>query len=416
MSLALLAESLVSSGVHYSLDVKNLRDLSAKMCVLSFKYIDRKALWDRVCPGAYVHWDIVKPDTNTLGDLLVWIPLLELFSWEGVERHEAAHPPLVNMRKAMRAAGIDFGGSGLLCQLLILHMLQGIPSLQAFQLMTCRLLKRDTSQACALLLAALSDCPQTPEAYELALAVALGECLRVDTAPLEAHLRSAQARKQDISRALKQKSMTSYSGRPRLRDRATPSAEQKLRLDTAHGTWESYTGFCQLHQFPNALSESVKARLYFLASQEQWDWRQHVPAILRHGGEVAEKVRQFPVSRPDLGVLHQVNSFYFLFFLSDFIHRELEIIETPNQRPQDRVHVHAVLPSHFSIPVDILVLDSSGFYLTLSVSVQILVSCRLFDFRVRMIPEELVIVVFCVRSLPVHLHPMYSCKLSFWPF
>lgn len=306
MSLALITDTVVASGQHHSLDTRNLRDLCAKMCVLSFKYVDRKSLWRRVFPDAYVDWDVVRPATNTLGDLVVWIPLLELFSWEGVERHEASCPPLANMRRAMRAAGIDVGGPTLQCQLLILHMLQGVPALQGFQLMTCRALKRDTQSACALLLAALSDSPQTPEAYEAALAVALGDCLRVDTSPLEAHLKASQCRREGISAALRQKSITAYSGRPRLRDRATPTEEQKVRLDSAHGTWESYVGFCQLHQFPNVLSESVKARLYFLAAQQTWDWRPHVTAILRHDGEVAEKVQKFPVSRPDLGALHQV--------------------------------------------------------------------------------------------------------------
>jgi len=308
MSLSLLADTMVASGLHYSLDVGNLRGLCAKMCLLSFKYVDRQSLWARVFPSDYVDWDLVRPDTNTLGDLLVWIPLLELFSWDGVDRHEPACPPLANMRKAMRAAGIDFGGSTLLCQLLVLHMLQGVPSLQAFQLMTCRSLQRDTSQACALLLASLSDSPQTPEAYEAALAVALGDCLRVDTAPLESHLKAARQRREGISAALRQKSITAYSGRPRLRDKATPTAEQKVRLDTAHGTWESYTGFCQLHQFPNVLSENVKARLYFLASQQTWDWRPFVSAVLRHDGDVSARVQQFPVSRPDLGVLHQASA------------------------------------------------------------------------------------------------------------
>ena len=307
MSLALLADTMVASGQHHSLDLKDLRGLCAKMFLLSFKYVDRKSLWSRVFPDDYVDWDVVRPNTNTLGDLLVWIPLLELCSWEGVEQHELKHAPISNMRRAVRSAGLDVGGCTLVCQLLLLHMLQGVPALQAFQLMTCRSLKRDTSQACAMLLAALSDSPQTPEAYEAALAVALGGCLRVDAAPLESHLRAASARRDGISAALKQRSMTAYSGRPRLRDKATPSEEQKVRLDTAHGTWESYVGFCQLHQFPNVLSESVKARLYFLAAQQNWDWRPHVQAVLRHDGEVAGKVREYPVSRPDLGVLHQVS-------------------------------------------------------------------------------------------------------------
>jgi hypothetical protein len=99
--------------------------------------------------------------------------------------------------------------------------------------------------------------------------------------------------------------MGSYHGRPRLRDLAIPTEEQKAQLDSAHGTWESYSGFCQLHQFPNVLSETVKSRLYFLAAQTSWDWRPHVQSVLRHDGDLCERVGQFPVSLPDLRVLRQ---------------------------------------------------------------------------------------------------------------
>ena len=308
MSLALLTDTMVAAGQQYSLDTRSLRDLSVKMIILSLKYVDRQCVWARVFPEAFADWGLVRPQLNTLGDLVIWIPMLELCSWEPVDAAEARHPPLSSMRRAMRSAGLDVGGPTLLCQLVVLHMLHGVPSLQAFQMMTCRSIGRDTTQACAQLLATLSDSPQPPEACEEALAAILGDCLRVNTAQLEQHRKAAEFRREGLSAALRQKSITACSGRPRLRDRATPTEDQKIRLDTAHGTWESYVGFCQLHQFPNVLSENVKARLYFLASQTSWEWRPHVQALLRHGGEVAEKVQQFPVSRPDLGVLHQVIS------------------------------------------------------------------------------------------------------------
>ena len=305
--LALLADTMVAAGQHYSLDQRDLRDLCAKMAILSFKYVDRQALWSLVFPDAFVDWSLVRPGLNTLGDLHIWIPMLELCSWENVDRHEASHPPLANMRKAVRLAGLDAGGTwDLACQLLILHMLHNVPSLQAFQLMTCRSLKRETHTQCALLLASLSDTPNTPQACEAALAAVLSrDCLRVDTPGLETHLRTSQARRNSISAALRQQQVGSYHGRPRLRDRAAPTEEQKARLDSAHGTWESYVGFCQLHQFPNVLSETVKSRLYFLAAQTSWDWRPHVQSVLRHDGDLCERVGQFPVSRPDLRVLHQ---------------------------------------------------------------------------------------------------------------
>jgi hypothetical protein len=306
MSLALLADTMMACGVKYSLDTRCMRDLAVKMCILSFKYVDRQAVWSRVFPGDFADWSLVRPQLNALGDLVMWVPLLELFRWDPVDHLEARHAPLAAMRGAMRSAGIDVGGPTLLCQLCVLHMLQGVPCLQGFQMMTCRSIGRDTTQACAQLLAALSDSPQTPEACEECLAAILGDCLAVNAAPLEQHRKASAQRREGLSAALRQKSITACTGRPRLRDRATVTEDQKVRLDTAHGTWESYVGFCQLHQFPNVLSESVKARLYFLASQQAWEWRPHVQAVLRHDGDVADKVRKFPVSRPDLGVLHQV--------------------------------------------------------------------------------------------------------------
>jgi hypothetical protein len=303
--LTLLADTMVSAGQHYSLDQRNMRDLCVKMAILSFKYVDRRAVWSRVFPDAFVDWSLVRPDLNTLGDLHIWIPLLELCTWENVERHDAAHPPLANMRRAVRSASLDAGSWDLPCQLLILHMLHGIPSLQAFQMLTCRSLKRETHTQCALLLAALSDTPHTPQACEAALAVVLGsDCLRIDTPSLESHLRASQVRREGLSAALRQQQAGSCRGRPRLRDRAAPTDEQKVRLDSAHGTWESFVGFCQLHQFPNVLSETVKGRLYFLAAQTSWEWRPHVQSVLRHDGDICERVGQFPVSRPDLRVLH----------------------------------------------------------------------------------------------------------------
>ena len=307
MSLSLALDTMIAAGQHYSMDVRDLRALCVKTVILSLKFVDRRALWAAVFEGGadFVDWTLVPAAANTLGDLHLWLPLLSLFSWADMERHEAAHPPLANMRRALRAAGLDPGEPSLACQLLILQLLHNVVALQAFQLLTCKRLQRDTHQSTALLLAALSDAPQTPEAYGAALAVVLGPALAVDVPQLEAHLRASQGRREDLQAAMRVKQMGSYHGRPRLRDRATTSEEQKVRLDSSLGTWESYTGFCQLHQFPNVLSETVKAKLYFLASQATWDWRPHVGAVLRHDGDLCERLGQYPVSRPDLRVLQR---------------------------------------------------------------------------------------------------------------
>ena len=64
MTLALLAQTMVSAGQPYPLDLRSLRDLCVKMYLLSFKYVDRQALWLRVFPDAYAHWSLVRPNPN----------------------------------------------------------------------------------------------------------------------------------------------------------------------------------------------------------------------------------------------------------------------------------------------------------------------------------------------------------------
>jgi hypothetical protein len=311
MSLSLAVDTMVSVGQNFSMDTRSLRDLVVKMFILSFKYVDRRALWDAVFPPApgappvFVDWDLVRPQLNALGDLLLWLPLLDRCTWEGLERHEHLHPPLVAMRAALRTAGLDAGEARLPCQLLLLHMLHGIPSLTAFQMLTCRTLRRDTEKSSALLLARLSDSPHSPAVYEALFALLLGPCLSVDAASLEGHLRVSQARRAELSSAMLLKQMGSRPGRPRLSDRATPTDEQKVSLDAAHGTWESFAGFCQLHQFPNVLSETVKHRLYFLAAQTRWDWRARVADVLSHAGDMCARIGDYPVSRPELRFLHR---------------------------------------------------------------------------------------------------------------
>ena len=78
------------------------------------------------------------------------------------------------------------------------------------------------------------------------------------------------------------------------------------KVDTLLDTWESYTGFCYKHMFPPTLSERIKSRLYFLASQTRWDWRPHVDAVLPSGGALLDKVKAHPITQPDLPVILRV--------------------------------------------------------------------------------------------------------------
>lgn len=77
-------------------------------------------------------------------------------------------------------------------------------------------------------------------------------------------------------------------------------------MDQDLNTWDSYTGFCYKHQFPPTLNENVKVKVYFLASQTQWPWRDHVERVLTSSKALAHKVVQHPVSHPEIPCLIKV--------------------------------------------------------------------------------------------------------------
>ena len=136
----------------------------------------------------------------------------------------------------------------------------------------------------------------------------LGKCV-VDRAGLEQTQALCQASQEDKKLSLKLSRMTVMEGRPRLRDRVTSdlkTEERKAQVDTLLDTWESYAGFSYLHRFPPTLSEKVRSKLYFLASQTRWDWTRYVERILPAGGPLCIKVASHPITQPDQQVLLKV--------------------------------------------------------------------------------------------------------------
>jgi hypothetical protein len=113
----------------------------------------------------------------------------------------------------------------------------------------------------------------------------------------------------DRKLSLKLSRMTVIQGRPRLRDRVTSvlkTEERKAQVDTQLKTWESYTGYSYTMQFPPTLSEKIRSKLYFLASQTRWKWIPYVEVILPAGGALCTKVAEYPVTQPDLQVILRV--------------------------------------------------------------------------------------------------------------
>ena len=313
VDLTLIVDRLLSVGEDFSMDTCDLRSLAVKSVILCLKYVSRERMFAALYPDGFVDWGLdrrahAQKGGNLLGDHQFWIPMLSLFSWDEPERPEATHPRLQFLRKQMRKYDLDVGGHTLATRLFLAQMLESVSALQMWELLTCELLKRDTHQSCAMLLAAMAENPAPPQECERVLFEILGEKLKVDTEALTVCLSTTRRRRADREHGMRLKQMASYVGRPRLRDRLRASTADALQLDTALGTWESYIGFCQVHQFPNVLSDVIKVRLYFLAAQTTWDWKPYTALVIRHQGGLAERLGQYPVSKPDLHILGEVIS------------------------------------------------------------------------------------------------------------
>lgn len=309
--ITIIVQKLLDIGWHFSMNTNDFETLIVKLIILSLKYIDKKKIWDILFPdnedaGSHhaVDWSLVDADFNALHDVYFWLPILEVCTWKNLEKVVEKHPPIRCMKLALKKAKLDTGDYDLACRLLILHLLQKIPVLYAFEMLTCRQYRRDTHQSSAVILANLSDTLHTPAEYESALQVILHvDYLNVNTENFVAHLHALEAHRTSINTIVQQQKQTTC-GRPRLRDLLERTAFDKVTMDTRLGTWESYVAFCQLHQFPNVLNDVTKQKVYFLASQCRWDWSSYVPDLIGHGGELSERITQYAVSHPDIEVLH----------------------------------------------------------------------------------------------------------------
>jgi hypothetical protein len=309
-------EGMLYVGSRLSMDTKDLERLPQKLTVLSLKYIDRCALWSSLFRDDHVHWELVNQcATNILGDSSQWITLLSLFEWESVgeQGHTVlqAHPPLVGLRALMQQCKLDSGGPGgwtLVGRVFLLQLIRGLGSLHAVEMLTCQFFKRDTTASCTTLMAQQSETLYTPDQYLSTLRFLFQMCT-VNHSVLKSNNARIVASREDKLMCLKMKTVSVVQGRPRLRDRVQTSlltADHKTNVDSALNTWESYAGFCYRHQFPPTLNESIKTKLYFLASQTRWDWVSHLPLLLSASSPLLTRVADHPVMQPDVPVLVRV--------------------------------------------------------------------------------------------------------------
>ena len=311
-------QAILAAGNRYSIGVQDLPALLLKLVILSVKYVSRRAVWEARFGKDYVDWDLaesVGQGKNVLGGCAEWLGLLAFCKWDELGKREGeiqtGHPLLYGLRRHMRESTLDTGDGAawtLVCKVFLLMLVQGLPSLHALEVLTCGAFKRNTQGGCTTLLAKQAEHLYAPAQYEQALVFVLEHC-EVDRQALEQIHALCQASLEDRKLSLKLSRMTVMEGRPRLRDRVTSTLrteERKAQVDSQLDTWESYTGFSYKHRFPPTLSEKVRSKLYFLASQTRWAWAKYVEALLPAGGPLCASVANHPVTQPDLQVILRV--------------------------------------------------------------------------------------------------------------
>ena len=307
---------LLQFSDQYNINQKDVAALPIKALILSLKYVDRRALFASLYPDEHADWDLAErvmgTTHNALGDAETWLCVLGMLDWPHLtDKHrqdiESNHKPLSVIKNTLKAHNLDMPGWSTACRVLILHMIQGLQAMHAIELLTSRMLSRSTRENTMQLLAGLYDTKHLPEDYLKTLQYVL-KCVEVNEPTLSQTLASIQSQREEHRINLKLRNMQVVALRPRLRDRLKSSLlaeRRKEQVDSKMGTWDSYTGYCHAHRFPNTLSDRIKRQLYFLAAQTKWDWTPFVHHLI-DSKEIEERVKQLPVLQADTSVLNWV--------------------------------------------------------------------------------------------------------------
>ena len=318
MSLRDLVLRLIQFSDKYNVSQKDIQALPIKSLILSLKYIEKKALFLALFPDEFADWDLADRTLgaagNTLGDAETWLCLLSLLDWPHLtDKHktdiDTHHKPLAVIKHTLKLHNLDTPGWGTACRVLILQMIQGLQSMHAIELLTSRILNRNTHESTMKFLAGLYDTKHLPEEYLSTFAYILSpSCITVNEQALVQTNASIQSQREEHKMNLKLRNLQMVSLRPRLRDKLKTSLlaeHHKEQVDSKMGTWDSYIGYCHAHRFPNTLSDRIKRQLYFLAAQTIWDWTELVHCLIE-SKEIEDKVKQLPVIQADMGILNWV--------------------------------------------------------------------------------------------------------------
>jgi hypothetical protein len=256
-------------------------------------------MFENLFPGEFADWDKAQ---TTFGDAVTWLTMLSLMQWKNLTENLTTRDLLLEQTKAaLKAHNLDMNGWDVACKVLILQLIVGLQSVHAIELLTSRMLCRNTRESTVMFLASVYDNKHPPETYTKTLASII-EHVQVDVESLQQTMRTILKHREERTMNMRLRSIQLVSLRPRMRDKMQTSLADKEDADARTGTWNTFKGFCHVHKFPNNMSERVKKLLYFLASQVAWDWARHVRMVVQ-SKDLEERLLQRPVTHPDVADL-----------------------------------------------------------------------------------------------------------------
>ena len=304
-----VVQVLHTFGHRFSVDTEDVRACAIKSTIMSLAYANRRVVFGALYNPTehYIDWDLLERNpaaSCVLGDVGFWISVTELFSWRprALAGTDLAYPLLFHLRGALCASGLleckdsDPAWLNVPCRLLLLQTLRGVDGLLALERSTCRWLQRNTRTQCYQVVAMLSNHKFPPEEYERTFIAMLAEC-EVETGELSRHAQFLSRQTENLRQSLALKSIQSFQGRPRLRERMARIENQNVDV------WDTFTGFCYHHRFPNSFSDRIKRQLYFLAAQTRWPWQPHVAAFVPTKDELHSNLQAKQVQNPEQHII-----------------------------------------------------------------------------------------------------------------
>jgi hypothetical protein len=284
-----------------TLSVDNNLEAACKACIIvCMRFVDRQQLFHMVLGDMYVDWTYVltsiMPDKrNFLGDSGVWMDLLDMFDFSGInipeKEMQRTHPALFALFQCVKRSGnysthqpnLAKHGTdaellrramdtrnGMLCfdDVCRLYVLMNVENMTSSHVVEEYLSKKGVPRADALrgnILSSVADVRQSSDGYANTLNLIIRGC-KLDTVAMSHlvayHGRVTAARKETAQ----QKAIQCRKFRPSMREAArspgssasvAESVAESSQSGASHTTFDNY---CDIVRFPNSMSRLLRMR------------------------------------------------------------------------------------------------------------------------------------------------------------